>query len=247
MTQEEMDELKAKEAADQASRNSNASGDPDSGAADKSKTVPLQALQEEREKRKALEARLEKLEAGTQTQKKTGEQKTIPRIRIEKKDLIDISPEELEDKFNEVVATAVNAALESTRGEIVNMQSKTEVDRTIAKFAIFGDEDRKLANAALADLKERIEANPEKPLEELATATAKDWSKYKVQAANGGNGGKTVVTKNDEPVRPGGTGADVSHLNTKPKAFESAFEASQAALKTMETAQAQKNAQGKGI
>jgi hypothetical protein len=244
MTQEEMDKQKAKEEADQSSQNSNVSGDPGSGADDKSKTVPLQALQEEREKRKTLQAELEKLK-GMPVKKNEGEQLKIQRVKIDAKDLMDLTPGQLEDKINEAMTVAIAAAVQSTHGEILNMQNRSQVDRTIAKFAIFGDEDAKLANAALADLAERIKANPEKPLEDLAMATAKDWSKYKVASVNGATGGKKVVTDDNEPVRPGGSAADAAHINSKPKAYETAFEASQAALKIMETAQAQKNAAGK--
>lgn len=243
MTQEEMDKQKAQEEANRSSQESNASGDPGSGADGESKTVPLKALQEEREKRKALQAKLEKLE-GKPSQTKNGEQQ-IPRIKLKTKDLIDLTPDQLEDTLNEVVTTAVQAALESTRGELVNMQSRTEVDRTIAKFAIFGDEDRKLAGAALNDLKERIEANPETPLEELAKATAQDWSKYKVAAKKSEkNDGKEIKSGSQAPLPAAGGGAEVAHLKQERKPVTSFDDVSAAADKKAAAWEQEQRARG---
>ena len=211
-----------------------------SGSSGKSKMVSLMALHEERAKSKKLADRIAALEGKTKTD---GEQTSKSKIKFEVKDLMDLTPDQLADTLNAIEERAVKTALEMVDQRTSEFQSRSATDKVLAKFAIYQDEDKRLANAAAADLADRMKQDPDKSFEEHAKETALYWSKYKVAKAKTDKGGKPPA-ESKETLPSAGGGAGVSHLKEERKVATSFDDVSAQAAKRASQLQAEHDARG---
>lgn len=227
---------------DQEAGNQAGAGDESSsGSSDKSKKVPLTALHEERAKNKKLAERLAALEG--KTEKNGGQDKTTAKIKLGVKDLMDLSPEKLEEYLNGIEERAVQTALQMVDQRTGEFQNRAATDKVLAKFAIYQDEDTRLANAAAADLADRMKQDPDKPFEDVARETALYWSKYKVAKVKADKGEKPRVESRVTLPSAGG-GAGVSHLKEERVAATSFDDVSAQADKRAKQLQAERDARG---
>jgi len=184
------------------------------------KKVPLSVLLKEREKRQEYENRLKELETAKNL---SGEKAPdgFPEFKLDKKDMLDLTPEELQNRINshlgEHVKRVKDFVEKTVQKEMSAQEGKSKADRQIdaelGKYEIFKKcekEDPYLYEFAMKRLSDSIQKDKEKSLAEIIKETAKDCSRRFVKKAEEQSGDKGEETPVIIP--PGTNGAEVAHM-----------------------------------
>ncbi|OGV45198.1 MAG: hypothetical protein A2017_06565 [Lentisphaerae bacterium GWF2_44_16] len=182
------------------------------------KTVPLSVLLKEREKRQEYENRLKELEAGNNS---SSAPDGFPEFKLDKKDMLDLTPEELQSKINshlgEHVKHVKDFVQKTVQKEMSAQEGKSKAERQIdaemGKYDIFNkckNEDPYLYDFALNRLSDSIQKDKEKSLADIIKDIAKDCSRRFVKKADEQSGDKGE----DTPViiPPANSAAEVAHM-----------------------------------
>ncbi|HBC89541.1 MAG TPA: hypothetical protein DCZ94_21600 [Lentisphaeria bacterium] len=214
--------------------------------------VPVATLQEERRKRQEAEERanLAEMKAAGKTAVNQGNENqddpAVPDFKIEESDVYD--PKKLSEKLTVHTKAIYEAAVKTVRKELSRNENKAQVDKVIAKYPIFADEDKALANSAARELAERIKSDPSKNLEQHTADVAKQFSRYKVADANArAAAGNPPAANTPAPLPSGNTGAEVAHMEQQKPAITNFHDASAAALKILQSEEGRRNAAGQQI
>jgi hypothetical protein len=170
------------------------------------------ALRQERATVKQLKERLTKL-----TTKKPGSESAeiqldFSKFAISEDDLIDGNAEAINTKIRQAVATAVTQVQQRTAGQLAELSNSQQVERLVAKHAIFADADQELAGDAMAAASAAIGSLPEgSGLEDVEMAlaqVARRYSRYKVER-------QPADPDGDSPLPVGSGTAAAAHLKSE--------------------------------